>query len=454
MFDMFLKPKFYTKCKSCVKMTKTRLDTTRKKKNAVLKYLKNDIVELLKSRLDYNAYNRAEGFLVERNVLRCYELIDEFCGTISNQIPVLNKESECPDECKESVATLIYAAARFADLPELRELRNLFTEKYGSSFGSFTNKEFIEKSRTTTQTKEMKIQLLQEIAQETAIDWNSKALEQQLYTPPPENELDGERSGATKRNKTKVVSVPVYEKKANSPRNKNNSDNESIFDSRSEGNTTETSTGDSTDQDVHKGVSGDEVDQKPFNRRFVQPPYLKTKPIKTEANAEELPRKVTIENDESNPKSPTEEKPKPRSVRRRIVKPQPARDINIDDVGSSTVDVTKKISSIRNKGKETMIGEEKGARDDEERVLDGLLMQYSKKKTNQESKSRGKSNLKPQRQQEKDNIEHQRPTSRAVSFPPDQNEPMKKHTRTNSFVHPKLPEYDQLAARIAALKEK
>lgn len=246
----------------------------------------------------------------------------------------------------------------------------------------------------------------------------------------------------------------MYEKKANSPRNKNNSDNESIFDSRSEGNTTETSTGDSTDQDVHKGVSGDEVDQKPFNRRFVQPPYLKTKPIKTEANAEELPRKVTIENDESNPKSPTEEKPKPRSVRRRIVKPQPARDINIDDVGSSTVDVTKKISSIRNKGKETMIGEEKGARDDEERVLDGLLMQYSKKKTNQESKSRGKSNLKPQRQQEKDNIEHQRPTSRAVSFPPDQNEPMKKHTRTNSFVHPKLPEYDQLAARIAALKEK
>lgn len=51
--------------------------------------------------------------------------------------------SECPDECKEAVATLIYAAARFADLPELRELRNLFTEKYGSSFGSFTNKEVV-----------------------------------------------------------------------------------------------------------------------------------------------------------------------------------------------------------------------------------------------------------------------------------------------------------------------
>lgn len=38
------------------------------------------------------------------------------------------------------------------------------------------------------QTKEMKIQLLQEIAQESSIDWNSKALEQQLYTPP-QNEV-------------------------------------------------------------------------------------------------------------------------------------------------------------------------------------------------------------------------------------------------------------------------
>ncbi|CAK9310477.1 unnamed protein product [Citrullus colocynthis] len=466
MFDMFLKPKFYTKCKSCVKMTKTRLDSIRKKKTTVLKYLKDDIAELLKSRLDYNAYNRAEGFLVERNVLRCYELVDEFCGAISNQIPVLNKQSECPDECKEAVATLIYAAARFADLPELRELRTLFTEKYGSSFQSFTNKELIEKSRAMAQTKEMKIQLLQEIAQESSIDWNSKALEQQLYTPP-QNEPDGERSAATKRNKTKAVSVPVYERKTNSPRKKDNSDNESIFDSRSEGNTTETSTGDSTDQDVHKGgVSEDEVeDQKPFYLRFVPPPYLKTKPIKTEANVEE-PRKVSVENDESNkrhPKSPTEEKPKPRSVRRRNVKPQPARDINIDDAGSFTIDGVEKSSSSRNKGKETMIGEERGAGDDEERVLDGLLMQYSKKKTSQES-NRGKGNLKPQRQQEKDNAEPQRskntktedsflPT-RAVSLPTDQIEPMKKHTRSNSFVHPNLPDYDQLAARIAALKEK
>lgn len=292
---------------------------------------------------------------------------------------------------------------------------------------------------------------------------------------------DGERRSAEKRNKTKVAFVPVHEKKSNSLKKRNKSEDNFIFDSRSEGNTTEASTGDSsTDQDVHKGVSEDEVeDQKPFYLRFVPPPYLKNRPIRREENVEEPrkvkenveeprnvkenveePRKVT-ENDESNKqqaKPTTEEKPKPRSVRRRNVKPQPqpAREINIDDVGSSATNFTD-IGSSRNKGKETMLGEEKGpGGDDEESMLDGLLMRYSKKKTGHES-NKAKCNLKYQRQQEKDNADDSLVPTRAVSLPIDSNEPtepVKKHTRTNSFVHPKLPDYDQLAARIAALKQK
>lgn len=35
----------------------------------------------------------------------------------------------------------MYAAARFADLPELRELRSLFADRYGKSLEPFVNKE-------------------------------------------------------------------------------------------------------------------------------------------------------------------------------------------------------------------------------------------------------------------------------------------------------------------------
>jgi hypothetical protein len=44
--------------KRCLKLIKTRLETIRKKKNAVQKFLKNDVVDLLRNSFDYNAYGR------------------------------------------------------------------------------------------------------------------------------------------------------------------------------------------------------------------------------------------------------------------------------------------------------------------------------------------------------------------------------------------------------------
>lgn len=52
-----------------------------------------------------------------------------------------NVYRECPEECREAVPSLMYAAARFADLPELRDLRNLFTARYGNSLESYISKE-------------------------------------------------------------------------------------------------------------------------------------------------------------------------------------------------------------------------------------------------------------------------------------------------------------------------
>ncbi|WZZ07445.1 hypothetical protein YC2023_093366 [Brassica napus] len=44
--------------KYLVKITKTRVETVKRKKNSVCKYLKKDIVDLLNNSLDYNAYGR------------------------------------------------------------------------------------------------------------------------------------------------------------------------------------------------------------------------------------------------------------------------------------------------------------------------------------------------------------------------------------------------------------
>nr|GEY76125.1 IST1-like protein [Tanacetum cinerariifolium] len=96
----------------------------------------------------------------------------------------MSKPRECPDECNEAVSTLMFAAARFADLPELRELRTLFVKRYGNSIEPYVNPEFVNNLKADPPAKAIKLQMMQEITTQYSITWNSKSLETKLYTPP------------------------------------------------------------------------------------------------------------------------------------------------------------------------------------------------------------------------------------------------------------------------------
>lgn len=126
---------------------------------------------------------QVEGFLAEKNMTFCYEYLEQCISTIYSNLSNMENQRwmrllfcfgwyfecslclseyfgfltfffwdihilfyssrfrECPSECREAVATLMHAAARFADLPEVRELRTVFTERFGSSLESFVSKE-------------------------------------------------------------------------------------------------------------------------------------------------------------------------------------------------------------------------------------------------------------------------------------------------------------------------
>ncbi|KAL2332379.1 hypothetical protein Fmac_019960 [Flemingia macrophylla] len=187
----------------------------RKKRNAVQKFLKKDIADLLSHGLDYNAYGRAEGLLVEKNVSSCYENISKFASCISGHVRDICKQRDIPDQCKEAIHSLIYAAARFADLPELRELRTLFTGKFGKDiFEPYLCIEFVEKLRQHPPSKEMRFQLLHDISQEFSIEWDSKNLERRLNTPPQLYEekakldLLNDRDGVKWDNNNNDVAIP------------------------------------------------------------------------------------------------------------------------------------------------------------------------------------------------------------------------------------------------------
>ncbi|KAI3737625.1 hypothetical protein L2E82_27634 [Cichorium intybus] len=187
MIESWFRRSFYSKCNSNIKLTLMRVEIIKRRRKAMEKYLRNDIADLMKSGYVDDAYRRAAGLYLDQNRSSCYDFVEQFCMLILNHLTVMNEQSECPEECREAVPSLVYAAARIADLPELRELRSLFSEKYGNSLEAFINKEFVNLLKRDHPTHDMKIQLLQEIALEHGLEWDPNSLEQNSYKPPPSN---------------------------------------------------------------------------------------------------------------------------------------------------------------------------------------------------------------------------------------------------------------------------
>ncbi|ESQ30220.1 hypothetical protein EUTSA_v10012340mg [Eutrema salsugineum] len=178
MFCGAFKPKFYKKCKHSIKFIKIRLDIMRKKKNAMVYFLKTDIVEILKTSHDNDdkAYKKVEELLEELRILSSYDLIERFCDCISSNISLMLKQSECPEECREAVSSLIYTAL-FRNVPELKDLRALFTRKYGNSIESSVNQELVEILVWQKLSRGVRFQTLEEIAQESKIRWDPMSLQ-------------------------------------------------------------------------------------------------------------------------------------------------------------------------------------------------------------------------------------------------------------------------------------
>ncbi|KAG6425365.1 hypothetical protein SASPL_115795 [Salvia splendens] len=350
MFDALLKSKFFSKCKSDIKLTRARIEIITKKRNATQKYLRNDVADLLRNGLDTIAFNRAEGLLADMNKSQCYKLIDEYCEHLSNHLPAMNKQSECPEECREAAASLVFAAARFADLPELRELRTMFSERYGKSLDYYVNKQFTEMLKVDPPSNDMKLQLLQEIAAESGLNAYDKSVD-----------------------KVRKAAAP-----------KEDDEDESVVDNALTGN-----------------------------------------------------------------------KPVGKSARTRLTKPPPAQEVAVGDENEKVVNIENVAQ-----GRRTLrfFNGGGGHRDEEEKTMDRLLRHYSMKKGSKRT----------EKSEQEAKLRSQDGPTRASSLPvepigPTETDPTKLPQaaschpdlmNANVHVHPKLPDYDEFVARLAAFREK
>ncbi|OMO65143.1 hypothetical protein COLO4_31517 [Corchorus olitorius] len=164
-----------SKCKKLVRRVQCRLKFLKIKRRSIINQLHEDIVNLLRNGHPQTAFSHAEELIKYQNLSTAYDLLEKFCEFIILHLPYIRKHKNCPNDIKEAVSTLIFAAAWCGDLPELQTIRKLFKERYGSKFiqritepnpENHVNSQVKEKLCLKYITDDMKQSLIVELAKE------------------------------------------------------------------------------------------------------------------------------------------------------------------------------------------------------------------------------------------------------------------------------------------------
>ncbi|CAL5326540.1 unnamed protein product [Camellia sinensis] len=184
-----------SKCKTMTKMAVARIKLLRNKREAVVKQMRHDIAVLLRSGQDATARIRVEHVIREQNIMAANEFLELFCELVVSRLPIIAKQRECPLDLKEGISSLLFAAPRCSDIPELLAIRDIFEKKYGKDFVSAAvdlrpnagvNRMLIEKLSVRTPSGQVKLKVMKEIAKEHQIEWDTTESEMELLKPPEE----------------------------------------------------------------------------------------------------------------------------------------------------------------------------------------------------------------------------------------------------------------------------
>ncbi|KAK4720468.1 hypothetical protein R3W88_010701 [Solanum pinnatisectum] len=188
-----------SKCKTCLTLAISRIKLLQNKRDAQLRLMRKEIAQFLQTGQEAIARIRVEHIIREQNVWAAYEILELFCEFVYARVPILESQKECPSELREAVASIIFAAPRCSDLPDLLHVRNLFAAKYGKEFiaaaselrpDTSVNRTIVEKLSVGAPSAEVRLNVLKEIAKEYNVEWDSSYTEAEL-SKTPEDLLNG-----------------------------------------------------------------------------------------------------------------------------------------------------------------------------------------------------------------------------------------------------------------------
>ncbi|KAJ0974906.1 hypothetical protein J5N97_016871 [Dioscorea zingiberensis] len=131
-----------SKLKALFNLCVSRITILRNQHQTRCSQARGDITQLLQLGLQDRALFRAEQVIKEQNLLDVFVMIEGYCNLLTERVVLLEYQidrllhSECPDELREAISSLIFAASRSGELPELQDIRRKFADKFGREFAS------------------------------------------------------------------------------------------------------------------------------------------------------------------------------------------------------------------------------------------------------------------------------------------------------------------------------
>ena len=105
-----------------------------------MSHMRKEIADLLRAgRQDY-AWIRVEATIREKNLSTAYEILELYLELLAVRSCLLEKAKGVPADMVEAITSLLYAAPRVADLPELLQVKSLIMQKFGKELGSENSK--------------------------------------------------------------------------------------------------------------------------------------------------------------------------------------------------------------------------------------------------------------------------------------------------------------------------
>ncbi|XP_019180431.1 PREDICTED: uncharacterized protein LOC109175598 isoform X2 [Ipomoea nil] len=166
------------KLKATANLAISRLAVLKNQRQAKCSIARSDVLQLLNLGQHDRALLRVEHVMKEQNMLDVFVIVEGYCNLLTERVNQLEHEKVCPDELKEGISSLIFAATRCGEFPELQELRAIFTAKFGKEFTARAvelrnncgvNPKMIQKLSTRMPSHENRLKVLKEIAKENNI---------------------------------------------------------------------------------------------------------------------------------------------------------------------------------------------------------------------------------------------------------------------------------------------